>query len=397
MTQWLAAKPTKRKYFPLLDLPAELRMEVYKNLLPNLSIPAVRRCNWNSDPGHLLLRSDGNSCCPQILRTCRLVYEEASSLIYDVLEFRIKVDSHGIWFRRGQTLQGWKEFTSSIHGLSDAKKYLGERWTFFTRAKKLYCHVFGDLPWDWDHHFRVMRQDYEDLEEDTIDEISAGYEVKANLQLLADVLRITGGWRKQQGLSAPKISITTVIAVDVDYHHWEHGKSRWLLEPLSDARGCEVVKMSLDEDCCCDCGGYGSEGVDEGPNWEDDLKVAMAGDPAFFSPDAEKQRMQDQLNGSMEFMKHVGFEHEVEPLWHTLHLARTAFDKRDKKLFVEKIQSLVRRWKEILKVERRRHRKAAPGLAAVVQSLKESESEVISEAHGEIPRTDIPKRQNATL
>lgn len=293
--------------------------------------------------------------------------------MYDVLEFRIAVTSGGIFFCGGQALQGWKQFKKSIQEMSQAKKYLGERWTLFTRAKNLCGEVYGDIPWDWDSFMEVSSEEGQShyFREDALDEINAIYEVKANVQLLADVLRTTGAWRKQQGLSAPKISIKTNLAVVVDcIAPWEVGSSRWLLEPLSDARGCEVVNVELHEDSAF-CDDTGEDYFEEMVEWDDELKESMAGDPALFIPDPDKRRMQDQLNRAMQFMGHVGFGSEAEPLWYTLHTARGAFYKRDKKLFVEQLQSLVRRWNEVLKEERRKHRRAAPGFAAVIQSLEE--------------------------
>src|ERR1700761_5056207 len=75
-----------------LDLPVELRLMVYKYLVPNTFVP-VRFLPPSSlaHPDQLNLRTDGRFCYPAILRTNRLIYKEAIDLWYGSAVFYLQI------------------------------------------------------------------------------------------------------------------------------------------------------------------------------------------------------------------------------------------------------------------------------------------------------------------
>src|SRR6267378_3922920 len=66
--------------FPLMKLPLEIRNRVYRELL--LSENSLRMVDLES--------ADINGLHPVILRTCRQVYNEATKVLYEENEFRIR-------------------------------------------------------------------------------------------------------------------------------------------------------------------------------------------------------------------------------------------------------------------------------------------------------------------
>ncbi|KAF2498699.1 hypothetical protein BU16DRAFT_302832 [Lophium mytilinum] len=69
--------------FPLLELPVELRLHIYRFLAPNK--PVEPWTIYNPKP----LRDDGEKCHPVILRVCRTIYNEALGEWYGGVEYQM--------------------------------------------------------------------------------------------------------------------------------------------------------------------------------------------------------------------------------------------------------------------------------------------------------------------
>ncbi|PMD15133.1 hypothetical protein NA56DRAFT_664027 [Hyaloscypha hepaticicola] len=71
-----------------LKIPMEMRLRIYRFLLPDRRIPARRL--------GILLREDGEKTCMEILRINRQIHDEASSLLYGTGSFNIEVSANGL-------------------------------------------------------------------------------------------------------------------------------------------------------------------------------------------------------------------------------------------------------------------------------------------------------------
>jgi hypothetical protein len=71
-----------------LKIPMEMRLRIYRLLLPDRRIPARRL--------GILLRENGEKTCMEILRINRQVHDEASSLLYGTGSFNIEVSANGL-------------------------------------------------------------------------------------------------------------------------------------------------------------------------------------------------------------------------------------------------------------------------------------------------------------
>ncbi|KAF2669577.1 hypothetical protein BT63DRAFT_471065 [Microthyrium microscopicum] len=93
-TQVALVVPNK-KPVPFMRLPAEIRVEIYKLILPNTVVCAK--------PVHgkqvCCLEADNQASGPvALLLLSRQVYSEAISLFYETAIFHIKLDASGLWF-----------------------------------------------------------------------------------------------------------------------------------------------------------------------------------------------------------------------------------------------------------------------------------------------------------
>jgi hypothetical protein len=88
----ISHQKSQARQVSFLDLPVELRLVVYKYLVPNTVVP-VRYFPSSDDAhsDHLNLRTDGRFCYPAILRTNRLIYEEAIDLWYGTAVFYLNI------------------------------------------------------------------------------------------------------------------------------------------------------------------------------------------------------------------------------------------------------------------------------------------------------------------
>lgn len=59
-------------FFPFLRLPAEVRMQIYRHLIPDIPIST-----WLGSDRPFPLRRDGASCSPAILRTNRTIFKRS--------------------------------------------------------------------------------------------------------------------------------------------------------------------------------------------------------------------------------------------------------------------------------------------------------------------------------
>src|ERR1700748_601884 len=80
-----------------LDLPVELRLMVYKYLIPNTIVIPMRGLPRENYPPETL-RTDGQLCYPAILRTNRRIYEEAIDMWYGTATFHMDIHGRNIYF-----------------------------------------------------------------------------------------------------------------------------------------------------------------------------------------------------------------------------------------------------------------------------------------------------------
>jgi hypothetical protein len=75
-----------------LSLPVELRLKVYEHLIANTVVTPMRPLPRKT------LRTDGQPCCPAILRANRCIYEEAIDMWYGTATFCINIHGRFIYF-----------------------------------------------------------------------------------------------------------------------------------------------------------------------------------------------------------------------------------------------------------------------------------------------------------
>ncbi|KAL5363344.1 secretory lipase-domain-containing protein [Aspergillus floccosus] len=79
-----------------LDFPAEVRLAIYHYLIPNIPIRNFNLIRGRSKA--IPLRRDGGRCCPAILRTCRLIYNEVVPEWYGSTQYEVVLDTKYILF-----------------------------------------------------------------------------------------------------------------------------------------------------------------------------------------------------------------------------------------------------------------------------------------------------------
>jgi hypothetical protein len=88
--------------FPFLDLPTELRLEIYKHLIPDNCVEA-------QNIQKRTFRHDQQPCYPAILRTNRQIYQEVICMWYGTARFHMVINPrHVVFLRRTINLQDAK-------------------------------------------------------------------------------------------------------------------------------------------------------------------------------------------------------------------------------------------------------------------------------------------------
>jgi len=95
----LRANPSPSS-FPFLDLPLELRLQVYQYLVPDQDIIEAR--NFGSET----LRHDGQRCCISLLRTNHQIYEEFLNEWYGLKTYELTLWSGSFWFLKSPIQAG---------------------------------------------------------------------------------------------------------------------------------------------------------------------------------------------------------------------------------------------------------------------------------------------------
>ncbi|OCL07512.1 hypothetical protein AOQ84DRAFT_364909 [Glonium stellatum] len=85
--------PERLDYFPLQQLPMELRIMIYSYLAPDRVVPPSRSKTARTRRNRLYrsLRYDGGSCCPAMLQTAKSIYTEAIDEFYGNAVFQVLV------------------------------------------------------------------------------------------------------------------------------------------------------------------------------------------------------------------------------------------------------------------------------------------------------------------
>lgn len=98
----------------LLRLPAELRLQIYSYLLPDVShVPAdlsqlrreINDATGPSNPGRSLLRHDGRNPCVAIMRTNRLINGETTDMLYKAVALEVDIQARRVAFLKNQTVR----------------------------------------------------------------------------------------------------------------------------------------------------------------------------------------------------------------------------------------------------------------------------------------------------
>ncbi len=89
----LACPSTSPPPSPFLALPPELRLLIYRHLIPNRPVLML---SLDGDSHTELLRDDGEACHPALLRVCRLIYNELLPEWYDWVGCSALIDGGGL-------------------------------------------------------------------------------------------------------------------------------------------------------------------------------------------------------------------------------------------------------------------------------------------------------------
>ncbi|KAL3417432.1 hypothetical protein PVAG01_11432 [Phlyctema vagabunda] len=108
-----------QQYFPLMELPFELRLSIYQFLIPNIFREEMR-VNTKA------LRDDG-PCYPALLRANRQLYKEVSKQFYGQVYFRLWINPSGWHFNGNDGMPIKNALPSAIQmvGQLDLSIYLG--------------------------------------------------------------------------------------------------------------------------------------------------------------------------------------------------------------------------------------------------------------------------------
>lgn len=141
-----------------LSLPTELRLQVYKHLLPTKKIPAFEKPTS--------LRLNGKRCHLAILSVCRLINEEASDLLYGSVPYVFKVSGRSFQACCGRT---WHTKNHEI--VSDTS-----RASIFRFVRQVEVVVHGDYINRWkDVHRTARRKNITKIE---FDEMFQAYDTR---------------------------------------------------------------------------------------------------------------------------------------------------------------------------------------------------------------------------
>lgn len=361
-----SAKNQDSYLFPFMNLPPELRNKIYRYLLPTTAIPATRN-------GFIEGQSeDPVPCHPAILRVSRLVHDEAFGILCEKLKFGVDVDETGVFIYGGCQLPGWKQCKRPISDFASAKEHLGNHWDLFTKAYELHIQVTGSDRYDCHSwlEYGGPPKTTEVCNESHVNAMKDAYDTKDNVLLLADLIRETGFWRKEQGL--PMLRVIAVGDVDGG---WGWGdcstveNAYWYLRPLENMRVSNLAAIYLGDIEKSAFLLHHHKCYDEFTAWTDKVRKLAAGTSALPRAPLNKQHMYTQLDRLVEFMRNLNFENDMKAVWEEYYCARHAFDLKNKKGFEAQMRNVVAVWRRILEARREQETRAAVSFAALVGDL----------------------------